>query len=220
MRFSLQMALMSANTTTGPPSSPVHLLLAHGAGAGMTSPFLETLADRLASCGVRTTRFEFDYMARRRIDGIRRPPPKMPRLAEEMRTILANLPVAKGQRLIIGGKSMGGRVASLIAQDLYRANAISGLVCLGYPFHPPKKPGALRTAHLAALSCPALIVQGERDPFGTPPEVAGYDLSGAIALHWLPDGDHDLKPRRLSSHTHSDHIVAAATAIARFVDRL
>jgi uncharacterized protein len=209
-------AHMSKPTTSGQSPAPLRLLLAHGAGAGMSSPFMETLAAELGRCGVVSTRFEFDYMAKSRRDGVRRPPPKMARLADEMREQVAGLPLAPGQPLLIGGKSMGGRVASLIADDLHRAHAVIGLVCLGYPFHPPRKPAALRTAHLASLACPALIVQGERDPFGTPPEVAGYGLPSTIALHWLPDGDHDLMPRRSSGHTQSAHIAAAAAAIASF----
>ena len=102
---------------------------------------------------------------------------------------------------MIGGKSMGGRVASLVADELFGQGRIAGLVCLGYPFHPPNKPEQLRTAHLEALACPALIVQGERDPFGTRAEVEAFRLSSAIRLHWAGDGDHDLGPaRRLRVH--------------------
>ncbi len=96
---------------------------------------------------------------------------------------------------------MGGRVASLVADELHAEKRIAGLVCLGYPFHPPKKPEQLRTAHLEHLACPALIVQGERDPFGGRGEVEAYRLSPAIAFHWVGDGDHDLgPPRRLGLH--------------------
>jgi predicted alpha/beta-hydrolase family hydrolase len=101
-----------------------------------------------------------------------------------------------GAPLVVGGKSMGGRVASMVSDQLLAAGKIVGLLCLGYPFHPPGRPEQLRTAHLAALRTPALICQGTRDPFGTREEVAGYALSEQIELFWVEDGDHDLKPRK------------------------
>ena len=200
--------------TTGPSGAPVHLVFAHGAGAPMDSPFLEKLAQSLALCGIKTTRFEFEYMAQRRHTGIKRPPPKIERLAQEYHTVVESL--ATHPRLWIGGKSMGGRVASLIADDLHARGHTAGWVCVGYPFHPAGKPTNLRVSHLAALACPALIVQGDRDPLGSRAEVASYALSRNIELEWLPDGDHDLKPRRSSGHAQTEHIAAAAGAIARF----
>ncbi len=120
---------------------------------------------------------------------------------------------AKG-KLIIGGKSMGGRVASMIADAMRAEGKIAGLLCLGYPFHPPEKPQQLRTAHLAELQTPTLIVQGTRDPFGTPEEVAAYKLSPAIELLWLEDGDHDLKPRKkISGLTAADHLKTLADRV-------
>ena len=190
-----------------------HLLLAHGAGAPMTSPFLAKMTNLLVERGLRVSRFEFGYMAARR-QGARRPPPKAERLMDEYRAAAAAVPA--GATLIVGGKSMGGRVASLVADELYAAGRIAGLACLGYPFHPPKKPEQLRTAHLTALACPALIVQGERDPFGGRAEVEGYGLSPAIRLHWASDGDHDLGPRGASGFTRKGNLAAAADAIAAF----
>jgi predicted alpha/beta-hydrolase family hydrolase len=122
--------------------------------------------------------------------------------------------------VLIGGKSMGGRVASLVADELHAAGSIVGLVCLGYPFHPPNKPAQLRTAHLERLACPALIVQGERDPFGGRAEVEGYALSAAIRLHWASDGDHDLGPRGASGFTRKGNLAAAADAVAAFAREL
>jgi predicted alpha/beta-hydrolase family hydrolase len=121
---------------------------------------------------------------------------------------------AKG--LVIGGKSMGGRIASLIADEA----GVAGLVCLGYPFHPVGKPDRLRVAHLATLTTPTLIVQGTRDPFGTREEVAGYALSDAIKIHWLEDGDHDFKPRKASGHTQQQHWHDAVAAVAGFIESL
>lgn len=177
----------------GPENANATLLLAHGAGAPMDSAGMTKLAATLAGAGFRVARFEFAYMAARRT-GARRPPPKAETLIPEYRTAVAAL-AARG-KLIIGGKSMGGRVASMVADELHAQGAIAGLLCLGYPFHPMGKPDMLRTAHLAKLRTPALIAQGTRDAFGTRKEVAGYDLSKQIELLWLEDGDHDLRPRK------------------------
>jgi predicted alpha/beta-hydrolase family hydrolase len=124
------------------------------------------------------------------------------------------------QKLLIGGKSLGGRVASLVADELYTSGIISGLVCLGYPFHPPGKPDQLRTQHLQNLQCPALIVQGERDPFGSRAEIEKLALSKVIGFAWIGDGDHDLRPRARSGLTHQENLAAAAEAVAAFATRL
>jgi predicted alpha/beta-hydrolase family hydrolase len=180
----------------------------------METPFLETVARLLAERGVAVLRFELGYMAARRSGGARKPPPKAERLVAEYRAAVAG--VEPGAPLLIGGKSMGGRVASLLAGELYAAGQIAGLVCLGYPFHPPGKPDRLRTAHLENLACPALIVQGERDPFGSRAEVEAMQLSPAIRFHWAGDGDHDLGPRGGSGFTRKGNLAAAADAVAQF----
>jgi predicted alpha/beta-hydrolase family hydrolase len=200
--------------TTGPADASVRFLCAHGAGAGMETPFLQAVARLLAERGVAVLRFEFGYMAGRRTGGPRRPPPKAERLVDEYRAAVAA--AGPGAPLLIGGKSMGGRVASLVADDLHAAGQIAGLVCLGYPFHPPGRPDQLRTAHLEHLACPALIVQGERDPFGTRAEVEAMVLSSAIRFHWAGDGDHDLGPRGGSGFTRKGNLAAAADAVAAF----
>lgn len=198
------------------------LILAHGAGAPMTSPFLETMAGLLAARGLRICRFEFAYMAARREGAKRRPPPRAELLIGEylaaVDAVRKELPrTGPASRLFIGGKSMGGRVASLIADRLYGDSLISGLVCLGYPFHPPGKPEALRTSHLETLKCPALIVQGERDPFGTRAEVEAYPLSQSIRIAWARDGDHDLGPRGGSGTTRKQNLESAADAVAQLI---
>jgi predicted alpha/beta-hydrolase family hydrolase len=213
---------MNEFLTAGPVDAKSHMLLAHGAGAPMTSPFLETMTRLLNDRGLRASRFEFDYMAARRQGGKRRPPPKAETLIGEYEraaeAVSRGLP--PGQRLLIGGKSMGGRVASLCADTLFASDRIAGLVCLGYPFHPPGKPAQLRTSHLADLRCPALIVQGERDPFGTREEVEDYKLAPAMEIHWAADGDHDLGPRGGKGFTRAGNLAAAADAIAAFAQRL
>ena len=204
--------------SSGPEDAVATLLLAHGAGAGMESPFMVQMAALLADRGVRTLRFEFGYMAARRNDGKRKPPPRAELLKDEyLAVVTAAREAASGNKLFIGGKSMGGRVASYVADELFRSKAINGLVCIGYPFHPPKKPDQLRTDHLVVMGCPALIVQGIRDPFGTREEVESYPLPAAIRYHWADDGDHDLGPRGASGFTRKGNLGAAADAIAAFV---
>ena len=200
---------------TGPADAPVRLLLAHGAGAPMDSPFMNLVAELLAGRGVATMRFEFGYMAARRTGGKKRPPPRGESLMPEYRDAVSRARAAHPEaRLAIGGKSLGGRVASMVADDLFRSRQISTLVCLGYPFHPPGRPADLRTAHLTTLTCPTLIVQGERDPFGNRAEVEALSLSPSIRLLWAGDGDHDLGPRGGQGYTRRGNLEAAADAIA------
>ena len=197
----------------GPDRADVTILLAHGAGAPMDSASMTAAAEALAGAGFRVARFEFDYMAARRTGTGRTPPPKAEKLNPQYLAAIEALG-AKGT-LVIGGKSMGGRVASMVADSLFEAGRVQGLLCLGYPFHPPGTPGQLRTAHLADLKTPALIVQGTRDEFGTREEVSAYQLSPAIELLWLEDGDHDLKPRkRVSGFSAADHLETMAKAVS------
>jgi uncharacterized protein len=202
----------------GPTRPLARLLLAHGAGAGANTPFMAAVANLLAERGIATLRFEFAYMAARRQAGRKKPPPKAERLMDEYRAAVDGVPT--GAPLLIGGKSMGGRVASLVADELHAQGRIAGLVCLGYPFHPPKKPHQLRTSHLIGLACPALIVQGERDPFGSRSEVEALNLSAAIRFHWAGDGDHDLGPAGGSGFTRKGNLATAADAIAAFAKGL
>jgi predicted alpha/beta-hydrolase family hydrolase len=199
----------------GPDKSRCSILLAHGAGAPMDSPAMNAITRSLAEAGLRVVRFEFGYMASRRTSSGRKPPPRAETLEPEYAAAIAALK-ARGP-LIIGGKSMGGRVASMIADEQHAA----GLLCLGYPFHPVGKPTQLRTAHLAELETPALIVQGTRDPFGTRDEVATYKLSKAVELLWLEDGDHDLRPRKaVSGFSAADHLKTMAAATAAWIDKI
>lgn len=197
----------------GPKTSEQTVVLAHGAGAPMDSDFMNVIAAGLADQGLRVARFEFLYMIKRRDDGKRRPPDRAPVLLQSYLDVAAEL---GPENLIIGGKSMGGRIASMVADEA----GVAGLVCLGYPFHPPGKPDKLRTEHLAGLKTPALILQGERDPFGKREEVAGYTLSKSIDVAFLPDGDHDLKPRKASGRTRAENRAEAVDRIADFVSRL
>lgn len=199
----------------GPVEAKRSVLLAHGAGAAMDSPAMNAIAGSLADAGFRVARFEFEYMASRRVSSRRKPPPRAEKLCPEYVAAIATLR-ARGP-LIVGGKSMGGRVASMIADEHHAA----GLLCLGYPFHPVDRPTQLRTGHLADLKTPALIVQGTRDPFGTRAEVAGYDLSKSIEILWLEDGDHDLRPRKaVSGFSMADHLKTMAVKAAAWAEKI
>jgi predicted alpha/beta-hydrolase family hydrolase len=198
--------------TDGPAHGPVTIVLAHGAGAGMDHEFMTFFAEGLADAGLRVVRFEFPYMAERRRTGKRRPPNREPVLRETWHNVINAL---DAETLIIGGKSMGGRIASLIADEVQPA----ALVCLGYPFHPTGKPDRLRTEHLAEIQTPTLILQGERDALGNRDEVAGYQLSESIKIHWLPDGDHSFKPRKKSGRTQQENRNEAISAIIEFVTK-
>jgi predicted alpha/beta-hydrolase family hydrolase len=203
----------------GPEDARFTLLLAHGAGAPMDSASMNATAKALAAANIRVARFEFGYMAAGRT-GTRRPPPRAESVMPEYIAAVDDLGPTPGP-LLIGGKSMGGRVASMVADALFDAKRIAGLVCLGYPFHPPEKPTQLRTAHLKGLKTPALIVQGTRDQFGVPDEVKTYDLSPSIELLWLEDGDHDLKPRKaLSGFTTAQHLKTLADGVHAFATRI
>jgi predicted alpha/beta-hydrolase family hydrolase len=194
------------------------LVLAHGAGAPMDSVFMSDIARMISGHGVHVVRFEFSYMAARRADGKKRPPSRVPVLIDEFRQILHHLWSAHDAgQLYIGGKSMGGRVASMLAAEREQIEGLAGLVCLGYPFHPPGKPDKLRTAHLPDLPCPSLIVQGERDPFGNADEVPGYTLPASMAVHWAPCGNHDLVPPKKSGFTAQQNWTQAAGVIAAFM---
>jgi predicted alpha/beta-hydrolase family hydrolase len=169
----------------GPEHAAQRLVLAHGAGAGMQSPFMAGFAQVLGERGVRVVRFEFPYMERRQA-GTRSPPDRAPILLERFRGVLAQL--GEPGAWFIGGKSMGGRMASMLADEM----CVAGVVCLGYPFHPPRRPERTRTAHLAQLRTRCLIVQGTRDPFGSAADVAGYVLSPSIRMVWIDEADHSL----------------------------
>jgi predicted alpha/beta-hydrolase family hydrolase len=191
------------------------LVLAHGAGQGMDSPFMQTVAEGVAAGGVRVVRFDFPYMQRARAEDRRRPPDRTPALLDAWRAVIDEL-LAEGvsrDRLLIGGKSMGGRMASLIADE----QRVAGLVCLGYPFHPPGKPDRLRTEHLEQLRTQTLICQGERDSFGRRDEVAGYRLSDRIRIAWLSDGDHSFKPRKRSGRSESDNLAETVRLLLDFI---
>jgi hypothetical protein len=169
------------------------IVLAHGAGAGQTHPFMVRAARALASRGLSTATFDFQYMA----EG-RNVPDRAPVLEQAWRDAIASARAEfSGLPLFIGGKSMGGRIASHVASQ-GNTGALAGLVFLGYPLHPPGNPSKRRDAHLAAIAEPMLFVQGSRDTFGTADEIRAL-LPGLQrpTLHEVVEGDHSLKvPKR------------------------
>jgi uncharacterized protein len=193
------------------PQRLATLVLAHGAGANMESRELTQLAHALAERGLDVVRFDFPYMVKKRETGRRGPPDNMKVLEQAYRDVLTT--IDRSAPLFIGGKSMGGRVSTHIADSA----GVCGVIAFGYPFHPPKQLEKLRVAHLTVLQTPCLIVQGTRDPFGTPSEVATYTLSPAISVHWLEDGDHSFAPRKASGRTLAQNIAEAADATRAFV---
>ena len=184
----------------------------------MDSASMTAFAGILAGSGFRVARFEFSYMASRRTEGGRKPPPRADKLVPEY---IAAVDALETGQIVIGGKSMGGRVASMVADNLYTSNRVIGLLCLGYPFHPPAKPHQLRTTHLTDLRTPTLIVQGTRDAFGTREEVSTYNLSNNIEILWLEDGNHDLKPRESrSGFSADDHLRTLAKTVTDWANRI
>ena len=202
----------------GPDDAPATVLLAHGAGAPMDSPFMAAIAGGLAQRGWCVVRFEFPYMARMRETGRRQGPDRMPLLQEAFREQVRLERASWPERpLFIGGKSMGGRVASLLINELADSNGVRGCLCLGYPFHPPGKPLTLRTEHLASLQTSTLILQGERDTFGKRGEVEAYALSARVQLEWIPSGDHSFKPTKSSGLSEAENWATAVTCSDGFL---
>ncbi len=180
----------------------------------MDSPFMNRVARGLAAAGRCVIRFEFDYMGERRRSGRRPGPGRAESLTGEWLRAIEQ--AGEPRELVIGGKSMGGRVASLVADQA----GVAGLVCLGYPFHPPGKPTQLRVAHLEALTTPALIVQGTRDVFGSREEVAAWRLAPSIRLLYLEGGDHSYKPPRGAAQNEAQLLEQAVAAVDAFLSQV
>ncbi len=203
---------MSQWIVEGPESGPL-FIFAHGAGAGMEHEFMSSVAKGLVEKGIRVVRFNFPYMVKRSEDGKKRPPDRGPKLLEayqEVITYFTNEPV------VIGGKSMGGRMSSLLAEN----ELVAGIACLGYPFHPPGKPEKYKGEHLATLDKPTLILQGERDTFGKKEEFEHFALSEQVSVSFIPDGDHSFKPRKRSGHTEAGNIALAVEHLAKFIKEI
>jgi uncharacterized protein len=198
----------------GPDDSTTALVLAPGAGAGMRHEFMQFFAERLAQ-DRRVVRFDFLYMERGR-----RAPDKQPVLEETYRAVVRYVrDELKPRRLVIGGKSMGGRIASHVAAS---GEAVDGLVFLGYPLHPPGKPERIRDAHLYEVSAPMLFVEGTRDPFCplSTLERVRAKLAADNDVFIVDDGDHSLKVRKSSGRSTTEAWVEAVSAIDDWIEAL
>ena len=180
------------------------VIFAHGAGAPMDSEFMEVVGAKLAAAGLEVIRFEFPYMQKRRSDGKKRPPDRAPVLIDYFETLISRFN-DESIPLFLAGKSMGGRMATMLADH----PAVSEVFVFGYPFHPPGKPEKLRIEHLQELQTMVHIFQGTRDAMGNSEEVNQYNLAKNVKIHWLEDGNHDLKPRKSSGLTQEEHINSA-----------
>ncbi|WP_221798228.1 alpha/beta family hydrolase [Oceanobacter mangrovi] len=189
------------------------LLLLHGAGAGLDSPFLQAVMQQCTALGYSIEGFEFSYMQEMRRTGKRRPPPKVEKLLQELKEYLA----AETAPVVVIGKSMGGRIATMLAADRLCQPCLSGVVALGYPFHPTGKPEKLRVAHLPDVRVPLLIVQGSRDPFGHREEVPAYPVGDKLALHWLEGGNHDFDIAKNSGRSQQDLIAEAVDRLHQWI---
>lgn len=199
----------------GSAKARLTVVLAHGAGAPMDSPFMDYFAHGLARAGHRVVRFEFPYMRRRRTEGKKPGPDRPPVLVQTWKDVVAALDVPPAS-VVVGGKSMGGRIASLCAEEM----GVAGLLCLGYPFHPTGKPDRLRVEHFADLQVPTLICQGARDTMGSRESTASVALPVNASMLWLEDGDHSFKPRKSSGLTEEGNLAAALAGATDFLDRL
>ncbi len=208
--------------TDGPNDAALTVILAHGAGAPMDSPFMEAFATGVAAAGFQCVRFEFPYMAARREREGRTPPNPLPVLLDTWKQVIRDVARTNPDTaIVIGGKSMGGRVASMLAADTAPdCPEIAGLVCLGYPFHPAGKPEKLRIDHLKSIKIPSLFIQGTRDMLGNQEEVGEYVLSPSIHVHWLADGDHSFKPRRSSGRTEAQNWQEGIDQLVVFAEQL
>lgn len=203
----------------GASDAPNRVLLAHGAGAGMEHAVMASLAVGLADEQIQVVRFEFPFMQKTRLDGKRRPPDRAPALLACWREMAVEF---AHPRLFLAGKSLGGRMASLMVDDLVinkEPEQLSpmGLIMLGFPFVPPNKPEQFRGEHLANLRTPALLVQGERDAFGNRAAVESYALSSQIDTLWVRDGCHSFSPRKKSGTTLDNNLTAIIAAMRSFI---
>ena len=190
----------------------VTLLLGHGAGADQMSEFMVRFAEGLAERGIDVVTFNFLYTE----EGRRAPDTKGKLEACYRAATAAASKRKKGNKLAIGGKSLGGRIASQVAAGV---EGLSGLVFLGYPLHPPGKPDQLRADHLAKIRAPLLFVQGSRDPFGTPDELRPITkkFKPQATIYAIEGGDHSFKVPKSSLLSQEEIYSAAQDEIARWL---
>ncbi|MBU2880043.1 alpha/beta fold hydrolase [Aliiglaciecola lipolytica] len=194
------------------PEKPfARFIFAHGAGANKHSEFMQQVAELLCQGGVEVVRFDFPYMLRAAEKNKRQPPDRANILLQDFIEMINSADTELP--LFIGGKSMGGRMASML-ESLAR---VKGVICLGYPFHPPGKPEKERTEHLYLSNAPILIIQGERDTFGNRSRVESYPLPKNIDVQFLAAADHSFVPLKSSGITAVEHINSAADRMIKFM---
>jgi predicted alpha/beta-hydrolase family hydrolase len=197
------------------------VLLAHGAGADMHAAALTTVADALAAAKIPSLRFNFPYK-----EAGRKAPDRPPVLLAAVREAAAELSKRSKvptDRLVLGGRSMGGRICSMVAAEANGDGIRAlGLLLLGYPLHPPGRVENLRIDHFPQLTMPVLFASGTRDAFGTPDELKKYakKIKGKVSWHWIETGDHGFKPLKASGITAADALAGVAEATVAFVTNL
>jgi len=207
-------------------NAKAQVIFAHGAGANMSHEFMSDISKLLNGLGINVIRFNFPYMDKRALLGKKYPPDRMPKLLacyQEVIEYVVSQSPGNELPLFIGGKSMGSRAAASLVADAEALtakllNKVLGVFCLGYPFHPAKKPEKLRLEPLLAASKPILIVQGDRDTLGSKEEINTYQLPEHCQCVYLEDGDHSLKPRVKSGYKYPAHMQSAANEISIFID--
>jgi hypothetical protein len=195
---------------SGLGSTNARIVLAHGAGAGQRHPFIVNVARRLAMAGIEVVTFNFLYTEQKR-----RVPDSTSALEHCFRRVIESVQQSADRpEVFIGGKSMGGRIAMHLAAQ---GDRLQGVFALGYPLHPPGKPQQQRSAHLPAISIPVLLVQGERDPFGTPSELAPVikTMNAPVSLEVVRGGDHSLGVRGVPSEQLYDRVSMQIAAWVR-----
>jgi len=200
-----------------PPEATCLYVLAHGAGAGMRHPFLERIAQSLAERGVATLRYQFPYMERKQ----RRPDPPAVAAAAVRAAVREAARLAPGVPLIAGGKSFGGRMTST-AQAAEPLPEVRGLAFLGFPLHPPGKPGVTRGEHLESVHIPMLFVQGDRDEFAELLLLRQVlrGLGSRATLHIVRGGDHSFNVSKKSGRSSDEIMTELATTIADWRSRI
>jgi predicted alpha/beta-hydrolase family hydrolase len=192
------------------------VLLAHGAGADMNASTLTSVADALADAKIPSLRFNFPYKSAGRSGPDR--PPVLEASVREAIAELARRTKLDPQRFVLGGRSMGGRICSMVAA----VDGALGLTLLGYPLHPPGKPEQLRVDHFSKLTMPVLFASGTRDAFGTPDELKKHakKIKGRVTFHWIDTADHGFKPLKSSGITQPQALDGVAEAVVAFVRSL
>ena len=192
------------------------ILFAHGAGLGMDSEFMVYMAKGLAEQGFWVVSFNFPYMQICAKEGSKRPPDRAPKLLQCFADYLQLAKMDNGiTNIILMGKSMGGRMAAMLAET----ESVSGVICLGYPFLPPKKLEP-RLSPLQKSMVPVLVIQGERDKFGNKTQISNWSLGDNTRVEWIADGDHSFLPRKSSGKSHETNMTKAIGLCVDFIGEL